>query len=264
MRWLSLLTLLLLAGCDAFEHSPNQVFDEDSPQNVNDRELEQLMARPNDDDTLRIAFLGDAQRMYDDAEELVEMVNQQEGVDFAILAGDLSDFGLLQEFEWIVEIFDELDAPYISVIGNHDIIHYGDRVYERMFGPKNFTFVYDSVKFVFHDTNGREYGFNGEVPDIPWMQSEMQAGEDYSNIVAVSHVPPFNVDFDPELEDDYRQLMASTPGLLASLHGHQHNGGAGEVYGDGVFYVISFSASQPRYTLIDIYDGEVHRKVIEK
>src|SRR3990170_4010073 len=112
-----LLMFLLIGGIalscsDMTEYSPNQIFDSDSPVNINRKNLDKLMALPGDD-TLTIAFIGDSQRFYDEVELFVNKVNELRGVDFVIIAGDISDFGLLAEFEWVVTRLEKLNKPYI-------------------------------------------------------------------------------------------------------------------------------------------------------
>ena len=145
---------------DLFEYSPNQVFDTDTEINLNAKNLEWLLSTPGDD-TVTIAFIGDSQRFYDELTNFIDTVNQLPNVDFVLLAGDISDFGLLEEFELINEKFTGLNKPYIGVIGNHDVLGKGDEVFERMFGPLNFSFSYQDVKFILHNTNSKEY--NNEI-----------------------------------------------------------------------------------------------------
>src|SRR5687768_3869626 len=90
---------LVFFGCtDSIEYSPNQSDDSDSPHELTKHNLALLKASPVDD-TLTIAFIGDSQNFYDEVEPFVRKVNQQKEIDLVLIAGDISDFGLLQEFE---------------------------------------------------------------------------------------------------------------------------------------------------------------------
>ena len=91
-----------------------------------------------------------------------------------------------------------------------------------MFGPTDFSFVYDSVKFICHNTNSPEYP-NRKVPDMTWLSRELSGTEDAAYIVTVSHIPPFSpLEFDRELAESYPLLLSRTPRMLLSLHGHVH------------------------------------------
>ncbi|WP_084439448.1 metallophosphoesterase family protein [Dyadobacter alkalitolerans] len=173
--------LLLLTGCNQFEFSPNQVRDRNSPTQLNEKNLAQLYQNPVDD-TVTIVFVGDSQRWYDELDRFVDKVNTLNAVDFVLLAGDISDFGLLQEFEWVNDRLRRLEEPYIGVIGNHDLVANGEQVFTRMFGPTDFSFVYDSIKFVAHNTNSMEYS-RRKVPDMPWLSNALSDSNDAAYIV---------------------------------------------------------------------------------
>lgn len=253
--------LSALLGCaDSFEYSPNQIHDSNSPRDLNEYNLKRLNAsRP--DDTLTIALTGDSQRFYDEVELFVDKINAINGIDLVLIAGDISDFGLLEEFEWMVERLDKLRAPYFGVIGNHDLVSNGEAVFERMFGPLNFSFVYDSVKFVLHNTNSREY-LSPDVPDLPWLKEQLRQDPAVKHYIAVSHVPPFDLDFDPSLEDEYTSLFRSTPGFLLSLHGHIHKYSDGVPYDDGIRYITADAFDAREFILLKIVSGIVEREII--
>jgi hypothetical protein len=55
-----------------------------------------------------------------------------------------------------------------------------------MYGNQNYTFVYGKVKFGFLDTNGHEYNFNGQVPDLARefsarVRLDLKGSKSYSN-----------------------------------------------------------------------------------
>ena len=264
MRLLSkFLVLASLAsfGCaDHNEYSPNQNGDQDSPRELTKHNIARLKSSPVDD-TLTIAFIGDSQNFYNEVESFVHKINEQKGIDLVLVAGDISDYGLLQEFEWITDRLNKLNSPYIAVIGNHDVVGNGEAVYKTMFGELNFSFVYDSTKFIIHNTNSREYR-SGNVPDIKWLARELQAEEGIHSFIAVSHVPPFDGDFNSELETEYSELFASTPGFLLSLHGHIHRHTDGFPYDDGVRYITSHVFEQKSFVKLKIWSDKVEKTII--
>ena len=258
----SLIVSGLLAACaEATEYSPNQIFDKDSPRDLNRKNLDKLLATGNDD-TLSIAFIGDSQRFYEEIELFAKKVNTLEGIDFVIIAGDLSEFGLLAEFEWVADRLKELNMPYITAIGNHDVVANGEEVYKRMFGPLNFAFTYDSIKFLFHNTNSREFP-GGQVPDLDWLSAGLQGDPAVKSFIAVSHVPPFDGDFNAALEQPYRQLFRDTPGFLLSLHGHLHRHTDGYPYQDDVRYITGHFFGEREFLRLDISKATVVTTIIE-
>jgi 3',5'-cyclic-AMP phosphodiesterase len=252
---------LVSFGCtDSNEYSPNQSDDRDSPRDLTKHNLALLEASPIDD-TLTIAFIGDSQNFYDEVEPFVQKVNQHTEIDLVLIAGDISDFGLLQEFEWITDRLGKLHKPYIAVIGNHDVVGNGEAVYKKMFGDLDFSFVYDSTKFIIHNTNSREYR-SRNVPDIQWLSEELQPEDGVQRFIAVSHVPPFDGDFDPQLETAYSELFASTRGFLLSLHGHIHRHTDGFPYDDGIRYITSHVFEEKSFVMLKIWSDKVEKIII--
>jgi 3',5'-cyclic-AMP phosphodiesterase len=252
---------ILFSGCrDTFEYSPNQVFDKDTKRNINANNLRWLRSLPADD-TITIAFVGDSQRFYDELSAFVDKVNSIPSVDFILLAGDISDFGLLEEFELVDRMLSHVNKPYFGVIGNHDVLAKGDEVFERMFGPLNFSFVYDHVKVVTHNTNGKEFK-TGNVPDMEWLKNQLVTNDSVSYFLMVSHVPPFARDFDPALVDPYTSLFAETKGLIVSLHGHIHKYRDGYPYLDNVRYITTHSFDKKCFVLLKIHSGKLYTEVI--
>lgn len=254
-------SLLLLTGCNHFEFTPNQISDRNSPTQLNEKNLAKLFSNPADD-TVSVVFVGDSQRWYDETDRFVEKVNTLNTVDLVLLAGDISDFGLLQEFEWMNDRLSRLEKPYIGVIGNHDLIANGEEVFTNMFGPTDFSFVYGSIKFIVHNTNSLEYS-KRKVPDMPWLSQELADANDAAYIITVSHVPPFSqLEFDQQLAGSYPLLLRQTPKMLLSLHGHVHQHMDFYPFWDGVRYMTSYSFNQNAFVLLKIVNGKVLKSII--
>lgn len=142
------IAIAFFLSCGKLEYSPNQKFDKNTPRNINAENLRRIISNPGDD-TIRFVLSGDSQNAYDDLSTFVNKVNATPGIDFVILNGDISDFGLLQEFKWIESYYSNLTVPYIAVIGNHDHAANGVDIYKRMYSEDlDFSFIYKEVKFV--------------------------------------------------------------------------------------------------------------------
>ena len=253
------LFLLFLSSCEMMEYSPNQVFDKNTPRDLNKKNLERLAKAPADD-TIRFVLTGDSQRAYKNAQDLVDVVNRTRGVDFVLLAGDISDFGLLNEMEWVDQIFSKLKAPYIGVVGNHDLVANGEKVYNRMFGPTNFCFNYQGIKFICHNTNSREVNFSGSVPDINWMKTELSPANNIKGNILVAHVAPFSVDFDKNLQREYVSTVSSQP-TLAALYAHDHSE---EIrYENNIPFMITNAIVKRQFLLVEVVNGKLTYESIQ-
>lgn len=249
--------MIPLVGCEKFEVSPYVVRTPEGVGYSNQRNIERLAVRePFDDDTVTIVFTGDPQRFYEEQELIVAKANSIPGVDMFILAGDITDFGLAQEYDWVYERMERLSMPWFAVIGNHDMQANGTLIYQRLFGPLDFSFMYKGYKFLLHDTNGREYGFAGTVPRIGWLADQM-ADTVPAHFIAVSHVPPFNGDFDPALVHPYTRQLGSDERMILSLHGHTGSHVDGHLYGDHVRYMVCNAMYWPIFHVLRIHRGVV-------
>ena len=199
--------------------------------------------------------MGDTQRWYDESADFVKSANDQKGISFVLHAGDISDFGLSQEFKWVNEIMLKLKYPYLTVIGNHDIVANGPIVYARMYGPMNYSFEFGNNKFIFVNTNSREYAFDGSIPNLNWLSAQLANNPQNKNAIVVAHVPPFDADFDDQLEDKYASILANDPNVKFSLYGHQHTFKDGEFYNDNVHYFLTTSMGDRGYLIVTTWKG---------
>jgi len=253
--------MALLSGCELLEFSPNDIRVPQAEQNLTSRNLARLAAqpKPTGGDTLRFVFTTDSQRYYDELDPLVSSINKQRGVSFVLIGGDISDFGLSREMSWVVEKLNRLNVPYLTVVGNHDLVGNGRVAYQEMFGPLNYTFTYGGTKFICVDTNSREYAFSGQVPDVPWLQRQFADSANTQRQISVCHVPPFDKDFDPALVLGYTQTLAQAPRLVFNLSGHTDKFGVREPYEDGVTYINGYNVQQRRYLLLTLWGQEQYK-----
>ena len=250
-----LFLLTVLSSCDTlFQYNPNEIVLRDSEKDLTNKNLEKIKSLPVSD-TMRFIFMGDTQRWYDESADFVKSANDQKGISFVLHAGDISDFGLSQEFKWVNEIMLKLKYPYLTVIGNHDIVANGPIVYARMYGPMNYSFEFGNNKFIFVNTNSREYAFDGSIPNLNWLSAQLANNPQNKNAIVVAHVPPFDADFDDQLEDKYASILANDPNVKFSLYGHQHTFKDGEFYNDNVHYFLTTSMGDRGYLIVTTWKG---------
>jgi Icc protein len=247
---------IILASCNHFEFSPNQTFDSLSLKDVNANNLKRLGDGANDD-TVKFVLTGDPQKSRDETVKLCKAINGIDGIDFVILAGDITEFGVLKEMLWISRTLEDLNRPYVAVIGNHDETARGRETFRNMFGELNYSFVYGGIKFIGHDTNSREYGFNGQIPNIPWLREQLKPAPGVKGYVAMSHVPVNSPDFDEHLSADYMSAFAETPGFLASLHAHTHNFEVFHPDNSGIPYIVTSSVGNREFLVIQIVNNKL-------
>ena len=137
--WLSTLSTLgmtiAVSGCLAatpFDTEPSE-------EGITARNLARIRALPPAPEPFKFVALGDTHDNYSALGRAVDAINARDDVQFVIVAGDLTDLSLLGEFEFTREEFARLEVPYLTVIGNHDALGDGIEIYQRMFGPLDYT-----------------------------------------------------------------------------------------------------------------------------
>jgi 3',5'-cyclic-AMP phosphodiesterase len=244
----------LISSCEKFVYHPNEVRPDF--KQLNARNIEKLQSRPFKN-SLRFILVGDTQRFYEELDDFVNHVNSQNDISFVLLSGDLVDFGLNREYNWIAARLDRLNIPYIACIGNHDMLANGTLIFREMFGPENFSFEFSGNKFICINTNSRESGMDGSVPNISWLEAEL-LDTISQNIFILSHVPPFSADFDKNLESAFTSLLSSNPKTRLSMHGHEHRYFLSKPYEDGLEYLVVASADERNYALITVNGHNYH------
>lgn len=267
IRWIGCLLLsLTLAGCEKFEFSPHEVFFQQEDKNLNHlywNQIQALNLQPQD--TIRIALISDTQRFYDETEETVTAINARNSqpgkrLHFVIHGGDITDFGITDEFRWIHDRLKKLHMPYLAVIGNHDCVGNGKVIYEKKYGPHNFSVTVARNRFVFLNSNSLEYKTN-VPPDLGYLESALQDAGNYTNAFVVAHVPPYDNDFDRSKEPGYAQLMRQYQ-VRYSIHGHQHTHHLRQPYGDGQDYLVIGSVEKRSYVVLTIIGRQASYEVV--
>ena len=257
LPWLSV--AILFTSCkDLFQYSPNEVRLEDADRNLNAKNIAKLRDL-SQKDTFRFVVIGDTQRFYEETDDFVDSINKRNDIAFIVLNGDISDFGLNREYQWISRSLKRLNMPYVGVIGNHDMLANGRKVYNEMFGPENFSFEYSGSKFIYLNTNSLEVGMDGSVPDLPWLQSQLTNHRQYKNVFVFGHMSPLDrEEFDQSKAASYESLLKSAGNLRLSIHGHQHKFSVQRPDPEGIEYLIAASVSKRSYALVTV-TGKTYR-----
>jgi len=260
---LFLTSILINVACDnLFDYSPYAIDFSEENRGVNPKNIEKLGEQQNDD-TITIAFTGDTHNFFDEMEMFVKNVNQNSSIDFVIHVGDIADFGLPKQYVWGNSILLKLRVPYFVVIGNHDLVGTGSGAYKEMYGAFDFSFIYDSVKFVFINTNSLEFENNGNVPDIHWLNEQLKPYHNFTKAVVVFHVPPEDDSFDPRLVDLFYKTISMSDNVLFAVHGHLHHYEIYSPFDGKVTYVNVYGVENNKYNVIKILNNSYYVETVE-
>jgi predicted MPP superfamily phosphohydrolase len=241
---------------DIFDYSPYLIDFDEANSGLNKKNIERLKNKAAGD-TITIAFTGDSHNYFDELRDFVDKVNSDPQIDFVVHVGDIADFGLPKQYLWANGYLSKLKVPYLVAIGNHDLVSNGKDSYEVMFGALDFSFVYQRIRFIFLNTNSREFAFNHQVPALGWLAERLQPSEDFDKAVIICHVPPEATDFDPSLKSDFYAIIGQNKNVILLQHGHQHHH---EVYfptADSILFVSGWGVEHRMTTIIKIVDNQI-------
>lgn len=227
------LALLLLPGCDKlFDLTPYDARPDEELRGLNAMHMAEISAAlAGSSDAISIAFTSDPHYHYADLSDIVAHINADPSVDFTVVPGDLTDQGLLGEFEAFARIMQELDRPWLALIGNHDHLSNGRIIYETMFGPRNTYMDVAGFRFIFFDDTVWE---SDMAPDLAWLEQVLDGAGSLVPLV-ITHIPPFTDQLVGVYEQQFSRIVeeAEVPLLI---YGHLHRFNDHEPYGDGVRY----------------------------
>lgn len=225
-----LILLLLLTQCDkVFEFSPYSAYVPNSKKGETERNLKLLYSNTNTKvfTPFSFALISDSHLWYDELHDALELINAMDSVEFVIHGGDLTDGGLIKEYDIFLNEMEHLKVPYFTVIGNHDLLANGRSIYADIYGSENYSFVYKKCKFIFFNNVVWELDF--AEPDFRWLRSQLLDRDKYRHVFVTAHIPPWSEQFFLSYYYVYFKLMYDY-NVSLTIHGHHHH--YGELTGD--------------------------------
>ncbi len=242
-------------GCDLMEemidYSPYDV-DVKGERNINAKNCVRIENSCRGKDTIKFVFMGDTQRWYDETHYFVKALNKRTDVDFVIHGGDISDFGVTDEFMWQRDILSDLNVPYVVIIGNHDALGNGNEAFNVIFGESNFSFIAGNVKFVCLNTNALEYDYSVPIPDFNFIKRQISDSIRYEKTVVCMHSRPFSDQFNNNMASVFQDYITNFKGLQFCVNAHGHSLEADDLFNDGIIYYESAAIEERNYLLFTI------------
>jgi hypothetical protein len=233
-------------------------------KDINNKNIKLIESACKEKDTIRFVTMGDSQRWYDETEDFVKSVNARGDVDFVIHGGDISDFGVTDEFEWQRDIMNGLNVPYVVIIGNHDCLGTGLETYESIFGEQNFSFIAGRVKFLCLNTNSMEFDYSSPIPDFDYIESEATTRSDeFDRTVVCMHIRPYCMEFNNNVAKSFQYYIKNFyPGLMFCTAAHEHVLFEEDLFNDGIMYYMSDCMKNRSYYLFTITPDGYEREVV--
>ena len=253
------MTALATAGCQVEYHPYDTRIR--GARGINARNIARIEQACAGRRTLRFAVLSDTQRWYDETRDAVAALNERSDLDFVLHAGDLADFGMRAEFERQRDLLERLHVPYVVLIGNHDCLATGERIFREIFGPADFAFTAGNVRMVCLNTNSLEFDRSQSVPDFDFIGSQLtRYPAEAERTVVAMHAQPYSDQFDNGVAPYFQSRLREFPGLEFCVHGHGHRFLVEDIFDDGVNYYMCDNIQKRSYLVFTInetgYDCE--------
>lgn len=246
MNYSILPLVLILLALQSCEYSP---FDTDVKSiHYNNGMIDQIKSLDPDSDTIKFAVLSDSHETYDELDEALSLIGNMADVTFVICNGDVTNEGYAQEFLWYLDIIKKSKKPVVTVIGNHDCLANGERIFQRIFGPVNNSFLIQNFKFVLF--NNVIWENNLRSPAYIWLEEQL-ADTLYHNIV-IAHVPPLSEDVGDLHRSLYKQIVRADNtilGIYSSAHSFS------EYSEDGLSNFITAAIFKREFYIVKLYGG---------
>lgn len=254
-----LFCILFGSGCDkVFEFSPYSASVSFDRRNSN-MENYKLIKDDSIFSPFKIALISDSHQDYNDLEDAIKHINSQNDIDFIIHGGDMSEMGLIKEYNYFYDRMKELEKPFFTTLGNHDCLANGFEIYTEMFGNQNYSFEYKECKFIFF--NNVVWEMNNTEPDFKWLETELNKSANYKNVFLVAHIPTWNELFFPTTFIEFNEMMLQY-GVRLTIHGHDHfayiysNSGIPEL--TVAPNMVIGAVKNGSYRILEIFNDSIH------
>lgn len=154
--------------------------------------------QPQGEPFFTFAYLSDIHistgaKSVEDAIVCMEDINKNKEIEFAIFAGDITEFGTDEEIALAKSVFDRLDKPYYIVAGNHDAkwSESGCNTFVKVFGYEGFEFEKGGIKFIGTNSGPNMRMAPALVPreTIVWLDSLSKTIDQQQPVVFINHYP---------------------------------------------------------------------------
>lgn len=180
-------------------------------------------------DSFRFAFISDThignQTAEEDLRRTVNSINNDSGLAFVVITGDITEFGSDEELQLAKKLFDSLNKPWYIIPGNHDAnwSESGSNSFKKIFGAETFQFIHNNYLFIGTASGPNMRMSPGQVPreQIVWLDSSLSNLKNKDiPIVYLNHYPQ-----DSSLNNWYEvidRLKKRNVQLILCGHGHSN------------------------------------------
>lgn len=262
---LFVLVSISLSCSDPLSFSPFEAKVRKEHRHTTEKNLEKIRRLDFGNETFKVALIADTHYHFNALFDAIRDMRRKGDFSFIIVVGDITENGLLKEFEVFHSIMATAGIPYLAVIGNHDYLSNGGGVYQEMYGAFNYSFIFNNVKFVVWDNVIWE---SRKEADYEWLEQALDrrsgdgdSNKSYDHIIPLSHIPPSDAQFESH-KDRFHGLLKRN-GITLSVHGHKHEFSLRALFQDDIQFVTVGSPQHRSYTELYINGKDIQVRKIE-
>lgn len=188
---------------------------------------------------------------------------------FFVDLGDSTRVGDYSEYLINKKIIDQLKVPHYMVLGDHDIVSNGTKIWEEFFGPNYYSWDYQNVHFVTIDNVTDINGLSEE--QLIWLEKDLSKNYSKQQKIVFMHRPP-EAPFSEPMDLGFKGTLSEMriKKLIDILKkykvnhiftGHLHN--FAEYSISGIPITITGGAGGPIYPLPFIGKNKHHFLIVE-
>lgn len=165
------------------------------PEAPRDRNASQQSRIEAPEGSFSFAVFGDNKNSLRTFDLLRDKIDEDD-VAFAIDIGDLVFDGETIKHRLFLNQVARMKTPLLCALGNHDIEAGGLGEYERIYGPRYYSFNAGGSYFIVLDDSDQR---SVDSEQMSWLKRELRKSLDYSHRFVFLHVPPYRGDRNPTM-----------------------------------------------------------------
>jgi len=208
-------------------------------------------------------------------ENIIDYVNDK-NPDAVVCTGDFTHHARKHEYIEISELFKEIKAPMLNVIGNHDSVNHGVVFFERYIGPRRSILKLENQNMIIIGIrSSRDNTSEGEVGDeqLEWIIKQLKENKEKFKVLALHHhvvaVPSAGFKRSTLVDAGEILQVAQDYGIDLILQGHRHVPHAW-LFGDTILLYCGTSTTNkvraddsPCFNEISIYEDKLEVRVVD-
>jgi len=155
--------------------------------------------------------------------QTVKDLNNQNNLDFVIVAGDVADKGDRPSLLKAKQLLDSLKMPYYAMPGNHDTRYCKTTTstFDSVFVQHHFSFTHKGYFFIGFNTGQGNSNNRGRVnpQEFNWIDKQLSKIPSQQPVVAITHFPIVTIQVDDSAQIVNHLLKYTTKAILG---GHYH------------------------------------------